>query len=63
MSLPDWLPKPLRKLINILDDPLDNFKHWWRGYHVIFGKTYYFDCYMSNVPNSKWKIERTKYHD
>lgn len=35
--LPKWLPKPLRKLINLVDDPFDNLKHWLYRDRVLKG--------------------------
>jgi len=54
MSLPDWIPKPIRKLINVLDNPIDDVKHKLNGLEVnlwVLG-TYKLriDCLMANKP-------------
>jgi hypothetical protein len=45
--------------INRIDDPFDNFKHWWHGRKwKVFGRCYQTWAYMSNHPHTRWKIER-----
>lgn len=56
--LPRWIPKRIRKIINKWDDPIDNFKHWWKGYHKWCGMCFKCDAYMANKPNTKWSIKR-----
>lgn len=41
----NWLKKKLNDLINYIDDPFDNLKHYLFGYHKIFGK-----CVLIKVP-------------
>lgn len=56
--LPRWIPKPIRWIINRLDDPFDNFKYWWRGKHKWLGICFECDAYMANKPETKWSIKR-----
>ncbi|NIP55191.1 MAG: hypothetical protein GWO26_25030 [Phycisphaerae bacterium] len=52
------LPKPIRWFINRIDDPFDNFKHWWYGYHKWFGVWFKCTAYMKNKPGTRWSIKR-----
>lgn len=59
MALPDWIPKPIRWVINRIDDPFDNFKHWWHGHEFkLFGRCYKGRAYMANKPGTYWGIKR-----
>jgi len=50
MALPDWIPKPIRKIINVLDNPIDDAKHWLNG-RIFFGRyKLRIDCLMANKP-------------
>jgi hypothetical protein len=63
MALPSWIPKPVRWVINRLDDPFDNFKHWWKGEHKWFGMCFKCDAYMVNRPGTKWSIKKVDCDD
>jgi hypothetical protein len=53
----DKLPKWLRWLINRIDDPFDNFKHWWHGLEICwYSQWYKCEAYMKNKPGTKWRI-------
>lgn len=53
----DW-KRWFKWIINRIDDPFDNFKHWWCGKHVWFGICFECEAYMKNRPNSKWSIKK-----
>lgn len=64
MANPDWMPKWMKWIINRLDDPFDNFKHWFHGLEVcLWGKIYKCRAYMANSPGTKWSIRRVDRHD
>ena len=59
MANPTWMPKWMKWTINRIDDPFDNFKHWWHGHEwTVFGRRYKTTAYMSNKPGTKWAIKR-----
>jgi hypothetical protein len=60
MANPNWMPKWMKWFINRIDDPYDNFKHWFHGLQVcLFNKRWY-SCtaYMSSKPGTHWSIKR-----
>lgn len=58
--IPKWIPKPIRWLINRLDDPFDNLKHYLYGYHRIFGMCFKVRVPMANKKEWRFRIEKVK---
>ena len=59
MANPDWMPKWLKKIVNVIDTPWDKFKHFLNGLELyIFGRYYKFRTKMGNKPGSKWSVKR-----
>lgn len=49
MKILRWLQKKLKKLINLIDDPIDNLKHWlWRDRPIKNGWRYRIRVPMKN---------------
>jgi hypothetical protein len=59
MANPDWMPKWMKWTINRLDDPFDDFKHYWHGLEIEwFGQWYKCSAYMANKPGTSWSIRK-----
>jgi len=59
MANPEWMPKWMKWVINRIDTPFDNFKHYWHGLEVEwFGQWYKCSAYMSNKPGTKWDVRK-----
>lgn len=63
MANPKWMPKWMKWIINRIDDPFDNLKHYLHGLEIcLWGRIYKIRVYMSNNPG--WTgIKRIEKHD
>jgi hypothetical protein len=53
------LRKIIRWIINKIDDPIDNFKHFWHGLEIcIWKRMYKCSAHMKNKPGTKWSIKQ-----
>jgi len=49
----------IRNVVNLIDDPFDQFKHWFHGLQIcILNAKYRCTAYMKNRPGTRWSISR-----